>query len=189
MKNLKILALFLAIAPFISSCSSDDDSSPSVINEEEVITDVTLTFTNATEGTTTYTFTDPQFRDENYVAPVITLTSGETYQVEAGFFNNSDPSDPEVITEEIEEERNDHFLTYGFTTDEIELTRTDDATSTDSDGIQIGLSTQWVAGNTGSGDVVVSLIHQPTEKNTDPAEGSVTGGETDVEVTFDLEIQ
>jgi len=189
MKNFKILALFLVIAPFISSCSSDDDNTPPVINEEEVITDVTLTFTNGSEETTTYTFTDPQFRDENYIAPVITLTSGETYQVETNFFNNSDPNDPEVITEEIEEERDDHFLTYGFTTDEVVLTRTDGALSTDSDGIQIGLSTQWVAGNPVSGDVVVSLIHQPTEKNTDPAEGSVTGGETDVEVTFDLEIQ
>jgi hypothetical protein len=189
MKKFKILALFLAIVPFISSCSSDDDNTPAVINEEEVITDVTLTFTNATEGTATYTFTDPQFRDENYVAPVISLTSGETYQVEANFFNNSDPSAPEIITEEIEEERDDHFLTYGFTTDEVALTRTDGATSTDSDGIQIGLSTQWIAGNATSGSVVVSLIHQPTVKSTDPAEGSVTGGETDVEVTFDLEIQ
>ena len=188
MKNLKILALFLAIVPFVSSCSSDDDS-PEIINEEEVITDVTLTFTNATEGTVTYTYTDEQYRDDSYVTPVISLTSGETYEVEANFYNNSDPDDSELITEEIEEEKDDHFLTYGFSDAEVEFTRTDGDISTDSDGIQIGLSTQWIAGTAGTGDVVVSLIHQPTEKITDPEEGSVVGGETDAEVTFSLEIQ
>ncbi|SHI69060.1 hypothetical protein SAMN04488096_103336 [Mesonia phycicola] len=187
MKHLKLLALFLAIVPFISSCSSDDDS-PEIINEEEVITDVTLTFTNSTEGSVTYTYTDPQYRDDSYVAPVISLTSGETYEVETNFYNNSDPEDPELITEEVEEESDDHFLTYGFSDVDIEFTRTDGANSTDSDGVQIGLSTEWVAGTTGTGSVLVSLVHQPTEKITDPEEGAVVGGETDAAVTFDLEI-
>ncbi|MDR6299745.1 hypothetical protein [Mesonia maritima] len=189
MKNLKFMALFLAAVPFISSCSDDDDGSPEIINEEEVITDVSLTFTNESGDETTYTYTDPQYRDENYVAPTIQLTSGETYQVEANFYNNSNPNDPEVITEEIMEERDDHFLTYDFVDAEINLTRTDGEQSTDSDGIKIGLSTQWIAGSAENGEVVVSLIHQPTEKITNPAEGSFTGGETDAQVTFALEIQ
>jgi len=184
-----MLALFLAIVPFISSCSSDDDNTPEIINEEEVITDVTLTFTNAAEGSVTYTYTDEQYRDDSYVAPVISLTSGETYEVETNFYNNSDPEDPELVTEEVEEESDDHFLTYGFSNADVELTRTDSAISTDSDGVQIGLSTEWVAGAAGTGSVLVSLVHQPTEKITEPADGAVVGGETDAAVTFELEIQ
>ena len=189
MKNLKFIALFLAAMPLIISCSDDDDSTPEIINEEEVITDVTLTFTDGNGEETTYTFTDPQYRDENYVVPTIQLMSGETYQVETNFYNNSNPNDPEVITEEVIEEKDEHFVTYGFQNLAIDITRTDGASTTDSEGVQIGLSTQWIAGNPSSGDVIVSLIHQPTEKITDPAEGSYTGGETDVQVTFDVEIQ
>lgn len=189
MKNLKFITLLLITLISVTSCSSDDDSAPEIINEEEVITDVTLTFTDANSNATTYTFTDPQYRDENYVAPTILLASGETYQVETNFYNNSDPNDPEAITEEVMEERDDHFLTYGFVDSDISLTRTDGAMSTDSNGIQIGLSTQWVAGAAGNGEAIVSLIHKPESKDTSNPNGAVVGGETDVQVSFDVEIQ
>ena len=187
MKNLKFIALCITATAFITSCSSDD-SAPKVINEEEVITDVSLSFSNEAGEITTYTFTDPQYRDENYVAPLISLISGEAYQVEANFYNKSNPGDPELLTEEIQEERDDHFLTYAFTEVNVDLSRTDGSLSTDNNGIQIGLSTQWLAGSTGNGAVTLKLIHQATEKVTTPAEGSFSGGETDVQVSFDMEV-
>lgn len=187
MKNLKLLALFITAIAF-TSCSDDDDA-PEVINEEEVITDVTLTFTNESNEETTYTFTDPQYRDENYVEPVILLNEGEIYQVETNFYNNSNPQDPELITTEVQEERDDHFVTYSFSEASIDLNRTDSEASTDSNGVQIGLFTEWITTETSSGEVMVRLIHQPESKDTSDGYGSFTGGETDVEVSFDVEIQ
>lgn len=189
MKSLKFLSVFFIAGLSLTACSDDDDNTPEPVNEEEVITDVSLTFTNDEGQETTYTFTDPQFRDDSYVAPVISLTEGETYQVEADFFNNSNPQDPEVITEEIQEEADDHFLIYQFNNATVDLMRTDGAASTDSNGIQIGLSTVWTATATSNGSVVVSLIHEAETKDTSDGYGSFTGGGTDAEVSFDLEIQ
>lgn len=187
MKKLKFIALYILVVASIFSCSSDD-STPKVINQEEVITDVSLSFSNEAGEVFIYSFTDPQYRAEDYVAPVISLESGKTYQVEANFYNISNPEEPELLTEEIQEERDDHFLTYDFTEVHVDLSRTDGPLSTDSDGVQIGLSTQWIAGEAGNGTLILKLIHQATEKITTPAEGSFTGGETDVQVIFEIEI-
>ncbi|WP_417885469.1 hypothetical protein [Zunongwangia sp.] len=189
MKKLKFLSIFLFTSVLLTSCSDDDDNIPEPVNEEEVITDVTLTFTNKAGEETVYTYTDPQYRDNSYTAPVIMLNSGETYDVEANFYNNSNPNDPEVVTEEITEEKNDHFLVYNFDAAEINLTRTDGAKTTDDNNVQIGLFTKWVAGDAAIGTAQVSLIHQPTNKDTTDPNGSYTGGETDAEVSFAVEIQ
>jgi len=187
MKKLKFIALGIASTAFIASCSKDD-SAPQIINQEEVITDVSLSFSNEAEEVSTYTFTDPQYRDENYIAPIISLEKGKTYQVEANFYNKSNPNEIEVLTEEILEERDDHFITYAFTEVNVDLSRTDGPLSTDSNGVQIGLSTQWLAASAGNGAVIVKLIHQPTEKITTPAEGLFSGGETDAQVSFEVKV-
>ncbi|MDT0294080.1 hypothetical protein ACFQ3R_06140 [Mesonia ostreae] len=187
MRNLKFIALSIVTSAFIASCSSDD-SAPQIINQEEVITDVSLSFINESGGVSIYSYTDPQYRAEDYVAPVISLESGKTYQVEANFYNISNPEEPELLTEEIQEERDDHFLTYAFTEINVDLSRTDGPLSTDTNGIQIGLSTQWQVGEPGDGTLTLRLIHQATEKITTPAEGSFTGGETDAQVSFEVEV-
>ncbi len=186
MNKFKFL-LFALIVSFIAvSCDKDDDD-PEAVNEEEVITDVTLTFTDAEGTATTYTYTDPSYRSDDYVAPEIELTSGETYTVSANFYNNSG-DESEVITEEITEEKDDHFLEFAFSDTNVTLSRSD-ADVIDSNGIHIGLVTSWVAGEASTGSVTVTLIHEPTSKDdtTDP-NGSHTGGSTDAQVSFDLTI-
>ncbi len=188
MKTIKILSiLFISVLSF-TACSSDDDL-PQVINEEEVITDVSLEITNATGETAVYTFTDPQYRDETYVSPVILLEENATYMVEARFYNKSNPNNPEDITAEIKEERNAHFVTYAFANANVDLERTDGADAIDSDGIPIGISTKWTTNATASGEMVVRLIHEAEVKDITNPNGSVVGGETDVEAIFDLEIE
>ncbi len=188
MNKFNFLFFALIVSVLAVSCDNDDDD-PEVVNEEEVITDVTLTFTNSEGTETTYTYTDSLYRSDDYVAPVIELTSGETYTVEANFYNNSG-DESEVITEEITEEKDDHFLEYDFSSDaDVTLSRSDDDVI-DSDGIHIGLVTDWTAGeaseNTGS--VTVTLIHEPTTKDTTDPNGTHTGGSTDAQVSFDLTI-
>src|SRR5690606_13005404 len=187
MKTIKFLALLFVAAMALNSCSDDDDN-PEVVNEEEVITDVAVTITGDTGTSKTYTYTDPQYRPEGYVDPKIELASGKTYTAEMNFYNNSNPDDPEVITEEIREEKDDHFLQFAFEGANVTVARVDDDTI-DSNGIKIGLRTNWTAGAASEGSVTVTLIHQPETKDTTDPNGSHTGGETDAQVSFALIIQ
>lgn len=186
MKTIPFTLFSLLFLTLITSCSDDD--APEIINEEEVITDVTLTFVNEANETQTYTYTDPSYRDENYQEPVIMLKPGSTYQVELQFFNKSNPQDIEDITNEVREERNDHFVTYAFGQVAVDLTRNDSASGIDAAGIPIGLNTIWETQTAGNGTLVVKLIHEPTLKDVTNPMGSFTGGETDVEVAFQIQI-
>jgi len=57
--------------------------------------------------------------------------------------------------------------------------------SIDSDGnYSIGLKTQWQAKNLTSGELTLTLKHQPGVKD-----GTCDPGETDVEVVFPISIQ
>jgi len=188
-KNFKIAAIAIIAAVAFSACSDDDDGNPEPVNESEVITDVTLTFTGEDGSSEIYTFKGPQYRGDNYVDPVIDLTSNEVYNVEANFFDRSNPDDPETITSEVMEESDAHFLEYDFNGVDIELTRTDGEMSTDSDGVQIGLSTEWVAQSASEGQVTVTLIHEASSKDTSNPNGDHEGGETDAMVDFGLNVQ
>lgn len=188
MKTINYLIIFFIATLSLTSCTRDDDNPPKVVNQSEVITDVTLTFKDNTGASKTYIYTNPLYRDDDYLEPLIQLEEGKTYQVMANFYDKSDPDNPEVQTEEIIEEKDDHFLEYRFTDVNVNLTRTDTAETTDDNGIQIGLHTQWVAEQAGTGKLQITLIHQPETKDTSDSIGNHTGGETDAEVLFDVNI-
>ncbi len=187
MKTVKFLAFFFIAGLSLTSCSDDDDNSPEVVNEEEVISDVSITFTDEGGASTTYTYTDPLYREDSYVDPEIHLISGETYTVKMNFYNNSDPEDPEVVTDEIREEKDDHFLEFAFQGANVTVSRVDEDTI-DSNDVKIGLTTRWTAGDASQGSTTVTLIHQPETKDTSNPNGSHTGGETDAQVTYALVI-
>ena len=50
MKKMKFLSMTLLATIVLSSCSNDDDNVPTVVNEEEVITTITATFTPVNGG-------------------------------------------------------------------------------------------------------------------------------------------
>ncbi len=188
MKTLKPL-IYLFIASLVWTGCSDDDNTPVQINEAEVITDVSLTFTESDGAQHTYTYTDPRFRTGDYQAPVINLGAGKTYAVSLTFYDKSNPDAVEDITEEIIAEKDDHFVEYRFTGVEVDLNRTDEAMTTDSNGIPIGLFTRWITGTPAQGQVQVTLIHQPQSKDTSDPLGNHSGGETDAQVMFPIVIQ
>lgn len=165
---------------FYASCSDD----PEPVNEEELITTVKVQLTPTTEGESI----ELKFVDldgDGAGAPVITpetatLKSGTTYTATLSYLNESG-STPEDITEEIEEEKNDHLICYAITTADIEVGYNDE----DDNSNPIGLATTWVAGDVGAaGTIKITLRHQPGEKT-----GACPGaGDTDVEVTFSIQV-
>lgn len=173
-----LAALFIIFG--LTACNRDDEPQDDLPQEE--MTNVILKVTDDAGNTVPY----------NYIiggsgAPVIKLTDGKTYNVEAVFMNGD-----EDVTGEIREAKDEHFLIYDFPKSEITLSREDPASSTRTDGAKVGLYTKWTvtkAVKSSSPVVKVTLIHEAASVNeaqNGTAWGSVTGGETDAEVTYGI---
>ncbi len=177
-KHFSTLALPLLAFLFVfTSCKKDD---PEEVHEEEEINRVVLSITDAASAQQTYTW------NEGETTPSITLNANATYQVSVSFFDASDVSEIENITEEVIEEADEHFV-Y-FETAGANLTIASASTdTTDSNNIPINLNTQWTSAAASSGSVRVYLIHEPTTKS--GSSRTDFGGETDVEVNFPVTIQ
>lgn len=184
-KQFKLGFLGLMVTSLIgfTSCEKDDNKTddPDHDHDEELITTVKLTFTDsATQVGTTFQFkdidgeggNDPEIFDE------ITLLPNRTYNLSMQFLNESE-SPAEDITAEILEEDDEHIICFIPANSNVTIKRTD------SDGTnEVGLESKWTTKAESSGTVAISLKHQPGVKD-----GSCTPGETDVELTFDLEIK
>ncbi|MCR9182235.1 MAG: type 1 periplasmic binding fold superfamily protein [Flavobacteriaceae bacterium] len=186
MKNLKFLALFFTATLVLVSCSSDDDGNEP-INEEEVITTVRVALTG---GSSPINLEWKQL-DES-AAPTITVSGtldpNTTYTGVITVLNElENPADN--ITEEIEEEADEHqffFLTGGGITIS-NLTYLD----FDGDGNPLGLLFSFDTGEASLGDFTIILRHEPNKDADGVSEGNIAnaGGDTDIEITFPLEIQ
>jgi len=173
--------LLLFSVALLASCNDDD---PEKVNEEEVITDVVLLLTPTNGQSVTLAFSDPDGENGSQ-APTIEvsgpLAANTTYDAVIALTNAT--TNPETdITEEIVEEADEHLFCY--TPSNLNLTIT--AEDEDIQGRPIGLLTQWVTGAAGTGTVKVVLRHQPNGLKTGTCPG---GGETDIEVDFNVTIQ
>ncbi len=178
MKN--ILFLFLTISLFtFTSC--DDDSG--MVTEPELITTVTLNFTpEPSEPIISFSIRDTDGPGGDApVAETIQLSANQLYTFTAKFLDESNASDIEDITLEVQEEAAEHLVCYTATGAMVALTTTD----TDSGGQPLGLNGTFTTGDAGTGTLKVILKHEPDKNTSDPC----ATGETDVEVTFDVEIQ
>jgi len=178
MKTVKFLSLFLAIGLVMTSCDSDDDNMP--VNEEEVITTLTATLMG---GGSTITLTSRDLDGDGPNAPVVTvsgaLAAGTTYTGSLDLLNETeDPA--ESITEEIAEEDDEHQ--FFFASDVATFAYAD----MDGDGNPIGLAFTMTTGAAGTGDVTITLRHEPAKSAAGVSGGDITnaGGETDISVTF-----
>ncbi|MFT4758312.1 MAG: hypothetical protein ACI9XO_000106 [Paraglaciecola sp.] len=179
MKNSKYLFLaILASSLFFTACDDDDNVQ---MNEEELITTVELTFTE-NGNVTTFAFRDTDGDGGNPpVIDPIQLTSGTAYSIAVRFLDESNSSDIEDITVEVQEESDEHLVCFSTTGNLEDVTIND----TDSAGNPLGLIADLTAGQAGNGTLTVVLKHQPDKALTNPC----STGETDVEVTFEVEIQ
>lgn len=195
-KNKSIL-LAAAIAAFtFTACDSDDDNgvTPPAENDEEVITDLTLTFENQdTQSSESFTWSDPDGPGgADPVIDAIVLTPG-VYSVSIGVFDASDPGDVEDLTEEIaEEEADEHQFFFELLNGADDLITIEYADS-DEDGNPIGQASIWMVTGPTSGDelVRITLLHELDKDAPGASEGILSpelGGETDIEVEFDVTV-
>ncbi|WP_442845399.1 type 1 periplasmic binding fold superfamily protein [Leeuwenhoekiella sp. H156] len=194
MKNLKISSLLLLALISFSSCS-DDEGTPEIINEEEVITTVTVTLVPQTGSTVTLTSRD--LDGDGPDAPVRTVSGN----LQAGMqysgsivLQNETVSPAEVINEEIEEEADEHQFFYqvtgGLDATAVYADEENDYLTNGSTN-PVGLSFTMQAGAASTGQFTVTLRHEPNKDAEGVSEGNLTnaGGETDVAQTFDLTIE
>lgn len=184
-KQLMIPAFLLIFALMISGCSKDPDP----VNEEEVITTLTMTWTPAGSGSpVVFQFRDPDGEGGN--APTITsgaLTANTTYTVSMDLLNETE-TPAESITQEIIDEGTEHQFFFA-TTAGISLSFSYD--DTDANGAPIGLETTMTTGDAATGKLQVTLRHDLNKGGSGVAQGDITnaGGETDLQVEFDFVIQ
>jgi hypothetical protein len=197
------LVALLVLLVLFAGCGDD----PAKENTPELITQVKLTFTPVAGGSVVViTATDPDGAGpQDLVADgPIMLTQSTTYDLSIELINGLlDPSDDGYdITEEIEEEADEHQFFFRFS-DGVFSSPTgtgnikDNASTPtgpinyqdeDVNGKPLGLLTQWVTDNvTVSGKSFrIVLKHQPGIKS---ATSTSLDGETDLDITFALAVE
>ena len=184
MKTVKFLSTTIFATALIFSCSSDDDSTPDPVLEEEVITTMTITLT--ADGQADVILQTQDLDGDGPDLPVVTvsgnLSSNTNYSGSITLLNETeDPA--ENMTEEIEEEDLAHQFFYSVGSGLDAQTDYNDA---DSEGNPLGLDFVLSTYSASSGSITFTLRHEPNKPNMGLEDA---GGETDIEATFNVSIQ
>ncbi len=175
--------VFFATLLFVA-CSKND---PEVPNEEELITTVTYTLTPETGSPVVLTWKD--LDGDGGTNPTITqgTLAANTVYTGALTLSNDAETPAEDITEEIEEEDAEHQFFFQSTVLDLTIAYND----TDADGNPVGLSSKLTTGAAASGSITITLRHEPVKTASGVSGGDITnaGGETDIEVTFPINVQ
>lgn len=184
--QLKYNLLFLAtcIAILLPSCKKQD---PILPNEEELIT--SMMWTLVAQGTTdTLRFSFQDLDGDGGNDPILmldTLQAGTTYNSNILLLNELGvPAD--TITNEVLSEAEQHQFFYQSSTGKIT------ASYTDSDGTNpIGIQTEITTGAAGTDTLTITLRHEPDKFATGVSSGDISnaGGETDIQVSFEVVIE
>lgn len=188
--------LFLSIG-FITSCNDDD--TPPDENMEEIITDVTLTFTPTSGMGTAVTATaqDPDGAGamDLVVNSGIQLEANTAYTLSIDLQNSIEM---ESITDEIAMEDDEHMFFFAWTDGLFSDPAGDGNADNRSDAVNyqdmdannqpLGLMTTWTTGGATmtAGTFRVVLKHQPGAKT---ATSTVDDGDSDVDLTWAITIQ
>ncbi|MEM1324427.1 MAG: T9SS type A sorting domain-containing protein [Bacteroidota bacterium] len=177
----------------------DDADAPPCENEEEVITDVTLTFTSA-DGSDVVTAVardpDGEGPQDLQILDEINLTESTEYTLTVELLNAIEGED---ITEEIQDEDDEHQFFFAFT-DEIFRSPAGDGNADnredpinyndfDENGLPVGLSTGWeteCGEETTNGTFRIVLKHQPGVKDEN---STINDGGTDIDLTFVITVE
>jgi hypothetical protein len=173
---------FLLMGALLFSTTACKDDDPGPDDEGEVITTVTLNLVPDGKGqdasATISTLSGTPVQDGPLVLKANTVYNASTTLAD-------DSRTPSVnVTDEIRQKRNEHLFIYIFTPTANSGANLDVViTDTDSNNRPVGLETIMTTGaGTGTGKLRVILKHQPGGLKT----GTSIGGETDVEVDFDV---
>lgn len=185
-KSLILTSVFISLIS-IMSCS-DDPEDPIIENEEEVITTLTYTLTPS-EGGSAVVLSYQDLDGDGANEPTITngtLSAETTYSGSMTLLNETE-SPAESITEEIEEEDADHQFFFVTTVSGLSVAYAD----SDDDGKPVGLASTLTTGAAGSGNLTVTLKHEPDKSASGVSDGVITnaGGETDISVTWTITVE
>jgi hypothetical protein len=183
MKTMKTSAFYALLSIAMIGCS-DDDATPEVINDEEVITTVILTLTpeSGDQVVLTTLDLDGDGPDEPVTTVVGSFSENTQYQGAVRFLNETE-TPAEEITDEVVEEADEHQVFYTVS-EGLNITTT--YLDSDSNGNPLGVSITLETGEASSGSLTVTLRHEPVKPN-DGLDSA--GGETDIATSFDVSIQ
>lgn len=189
--------VFAVLAIGFASCTSEE---PEEENEEEVITDVTLTFTELNSvgapmgSKISFKASDPQGIElgSSPTIETVTLTRGKTYRMEITVFNSIENED---ITAEVLEEADEHqfyFLGTAFVGSSAPASIVYD----DPSGELIGLQSKMtLSASPGFNNAIMRVIlrhdlNKSFAGATNPhfQDFAQAGGETDLDINFPLVI-
>jgi hypothetical protein len=184
MKKHLLFLLLLPLAVCITSCDPDEVED----EEEELITTLIYTLTPDGGGdVATLTFRDLDGDGGAAGTTVVSdLAANTTYSGVIEVLNESE-TPTEDITEEVSDEDDEHQFFFSSTDDLITVAYSD----ADGDGNPLGVLTSVTTGAAGSTDFTVTLRHEPAKDAEGVSDGDISnaGGETDIEVTFSVDIQ
>jgi len=184
--NRPILGILWSIVFLFAACKNEP---PKVENEEETITTLELVFTPVNGGKSVK-FKYQDLDGDGANPPIYTtdfLDSNTTYNTQITLLNES--SNPVVnITDEVKAEGVDHQFFYLSEPSNLAAIQYNDK---DANDYPIGIQTVFQMLKKGDGKLKIILRHKPNKKGSNVSAGDVAnaGGETDIEVQFDLKIR
>ncbi|PIF47235.1 hypothetical protein CLU96_4284 [Chryseobacterium sp. 52] len=180
-KNIIKLLAVLLITITVISCQRDGSAEEDDLPQEELTNIVLLVTEDGTSNTISYDYSIGAGG-----VPTIPLKDGKSYTVEAKFRNGNEDATGEIISA-----KDEHFLIFDFPKSNINITRLD-GNDLRNDGKRVGLRTKWDVVKAVDGTspfLKLTLIHSPqsvNEAKVGSAWGTVVGGETDAEATYNL---
>ncbi len=184
MKKINYYMLTMVIVLMVN-CSNDFN--PVAVNEEEIISTVRMTLSPDISGDIIVL----ESRDLDGIGPndpVVsvsgTLSANVKYIWQMTILNET-VNPAENITEEIIEEANEHQFFFA-STNGLVFSYTDE----DDFGFPVGVTFELTTGAVGNGSLTVILRHEPQKDANGVSEGQVenAGGETDLQVSFEVEV-
>ena len=179
------LVLIVGMSLVMTSCEKED---PEIPNEEELITTFNYYLTPANGDTTiVFSFKDLD-GDGGNEAEIIggVLDANMVYSGRVELLNEAE-SPVENITTEVEEEGTLHQFFFQTSIADLSIKYTD----VDNEGNPIGVASELSTGTTTSGTLTITLRHEPNKSASGVANGEIgnAGGETDIQVTFPIDVQ
>jgi hypothetical protein len=181
----KVFFYALSALLFVTASCKDDNKTPEPVNEEEVITTLTVKLTPTTGTAIELKSFDDDGDGPNSPALAVSsaLAANTVYSGTIELLNELE-SPAENITDEVNEESDEHQ--FVFTTNGLSDVVIDNL-NTDTNGMPLGSTFDLTTGAAGSGTITFTLRHEPTKPN----DGTLAevGGDTDIEATFDVVVQ
>ncbi len=176
----------LVLIGLIGACKKDDDkvnNPPPIVNEQEIITTMTLNFVDSSNSSNIHTAT---FRDPDGdggasydIFDSIKLEANKTWYTTLILLNETaNPVD--TISYDVLDEADEHLICFTPSGTSASVAITD----LDGNNLPLGLQSTWKTGPAGTGTMQVILRHQPGTKD-----GTCTPGESDIDVTFPVIVQ